>query len=134
MLNTKGTAQELLVFTDGAYNGIVSSWAFAVIGVTSQGNSLLGWARGAVALPGEAHHIGATGHTALEGERSALFWAVAWILQGPSATPTRVKSDCLVAAGQARGNMSNHAEPGTAEACRAITQAAEATGKLIVSR
>ena len=121
--------KELRVFTDGAYNGEVSSWAFAVIVVTERGHSPLGWARGVVALPSDPMHIGSHQHSALEGERSALFWAMAWILQAPFGVLLNVWSDCLVAAGQASGQMSSQEEAGTASACRAVTQAAIAAGK-----
>ncbi|CAE7891072.1 unnamed protein product [Symbiodinium necroappetens] len=68
------------IYTDGSFNGKLSAWAFAVVAVAPSGRTLQGWCRGAVALQGDPAYIGADTHSALEAERSALFWAVAWAL------------------------------------------------------
>ncbi|CAE7903521.1 ML4 [Symbiodinium sp. KB8] len=80
------------VFTDGSFCGSISTWAFAVVARADTGPFLLAWAKGTVALPGQAFAIGALEHSAVNGERSALFWALTWLLGVDSgamlATPT----------------------------------------------
>ena len=119
-------ASSLRIFTDGAFDGKVSSWAFAVIALTPSGTVLKGWTRGRVALPGHPHHIGAVEHSALEGEKSALFWATAWLLQLHTELAEGVWSDCLVAIGQTSGTHNGAETSLSARACRGLAQAAEA--------
>ncbi|CAE7260050.1 unnamed protein product [Symbiodinium sp. CCMP2592] len=86
------------VFTDGSFNGTVSSWAFLVLGWHGRDVYALGWIAGLVVTdPASEAYIGATQHDALRGEASALFWAMAWLVQGPKHVPVLVWSDCLVA-------------------------------------
>ena len=90
------------VYTDGAFNGKRSAWAFAVVDVFPEGYCLRGWLRGDVALSGNPLYIGAAEHSAIEAERTALFWAVAWTLQQANGNIC-VWSDSLVASGQTSG-------------------------------
>ena len=94
--NTDPSSWHTQVYTDGAFDGSISSWAFAVVTVSDQGSLLRGWARGRVALHGHPCYIGAAEH-------SALFWATAWLLQARPDTTESVLSDCIVALGQTRG-------------------------------
>ena len=82
------------IFTDGSFDGQRSFWAFAAVASWPQGSILLGHARGVVALTGDN-----AAHSALAGEQTALFWAVAWTLQLPCRTICFFWSDCLVAKG-----------------------------------
>ena len=118
------------IFTDGSYDGHRSYWAFAVIACWPQGCTLLGHARGIVALEGDDLFIGADVHSALNGESSALFWAVAWTLQLPQQSVCFLWSDCLVAKGQCEGSYSMRAHATLGRACRAIVLAAESAGRL----
>ena len=117
------------LYTDGSFDGTTSTWAFAAFAIWPQGTLFLGFARGRVSLEGEPHFIGADQHSALNGERSALFWAVAWSLQLDSVRCT-VWSDCLVAKGQTEGSCNTVAHAVLGRACRAVSLAAEASGRL----
>ena len=114
----------LRLYTDGAFNGNHSSWAFAVVLSSPQAIKILGWARGRVALLGDTGYIGAQAHGALAAEHSALFWASAWILQYSSQFFDGLWSDCLAAAGQARGTQGGCERSVFSRACRAIAQSA----------
>ena len=120
----------LEIFTDGSYDGQLSYWAFAVIAKWPQGCLLLGHARGIVALEGEALFIGAEEHSALNGERTALFWAVSWTFQLPCNSVCFFWSDCLVAKGQCEGSCSASQQATLGRACRAVVLAAEAAGRI----
>ncbi|CAE7826897.1 unnamed protein product, partial [Symbiodinium necroappetens] len=122
--------ESIAVYTDGSYDGDISSWAFVVIGCSADGESLLGWARGRVATWGEPLFAGATQHSALEAERSALFWATAWALQHSGGFVTYVWGDNTAALGQANGGCGGHNASPLAQNCRALTQAVEAAGRL----
>ena len=121
----------LRLYTDGAFNGEYSSWGFAVVLSQPQAIRLLGWARGRVALSGEPGYVGAAAHSALAAEHSALFWASAWILQYHSQFAEGLWSDCLAAAGQARGTHGGCERSPLGRACRAIAQTAEAANRLL---
>ncbi|CAE7254309.1 PEPKR2 [Symbiodinium sp. CCMP2592] len=112
------------VFTDGSFNGKVSSWAFLVLGWASDSVQVIGWMAEQVVV-GESLplSIGATCHDALRGEQSALFWALAWLMQGPTAVPVHIWSDCLVALQQTSGSFGCQAEDSPARSARALYQA-----------
>ena len=116
------------IFTDGQ-----SAWAYAVVGHIGGASFLVGWARGAVALEGDPHHIGADIHTALNGERTALFWALAWTLQFADRLPCTVWVDSQVASGQTSGRCGYAASATLAQSCRALAQVAESLGGVQVS-
>ena len=88
------------------------------------------WARGIVALPGEDWWIGAAEHSALNGERSAVFWALSWILGVHSSIPCFLHCDCIVAAFQAAGTFGSPQCDQLAVACRSIAHVLEVLGKL----
>ena len=114
------------LYTDGSFDGSVSSWAFAAIGRSGTGAFLLAWARGRVSQPGEDFHIGATEHSAVNGERTAVFWAICWLLFIDGSVAREVHSDCLVAARQADGSHGATSQVVIASACRAIAHAHDA--------
>ncbi|CAE7375700.1 unnamed protein product [Symbiodinium sp. CCMP2456] len=116
------------VFTDGSFDGLRSAWAFAAVAHSSIGSCLFAWARGEVALVAQPWFIGVTEHSALNAERSALFWALCWLLGINRAIPRSLHSDCLVAAGQARGTFGFSSGITVASACRALTQVLETIG------
>ena len=120
------------VFTDGSFCGSISTWAFAVVARADTGPFLLAWAKGTVALPGQAFAIGALEHSAVNGERSALFWALTWLLGVDSGLERIVHSDCLVAAGQTNGRYGSAPHVGIAVACRALAQVLETLGGFTV--
>ena len=99
-----------------------------MIGYIQQRPLFVGWARGTVVLPGTALWVGADGHSAINGERSALFWALAWSLQFGSNLPCRVFVDSLVALRQTSGVYGSAAASTFAHACRALAQAVDSLG------
>ena len=77
----------LEVFTDGSFDGTSSSWAFLVLGWAGGHVFVVGWDAGCVVTAPEAPlFIGATTHSAVKGELSALFWALVWLAQGPKGS------------------------------------------------
>ena len=116
------------VFTDGSFDGAVSSWAFAAVASVQSGVFLLAWARGRVALHDTAGSIGATEHSAVNGERSALFWSLAWLLGVHTGIQRVVHSDCLVAGGQTNGLYGSAQHAPIAIACRSLAQVLETLG------
>ncbi|OLQ02720.1 hypothetical protein AK812_SmicGene14396 [Symbiodinium microadriaticum] len=123
-----GEIEHCEIFTDGAFERGNSAWAFVVIGYIQQRPLFVGWARGTVVLPGTALWVGADGHSAINGERSALFWALAWSLQFGSNLPCRVFVDSLVALRQTSGVYGSAAASTFAHACRALAQAVDSLG------
>ena len=117
------------VYTDGSFD-VTSSWAYVCVASTSAGRFVLAWARGVVALPGEDWWIGAAEHSALNGERSAVFWALSWILGVHSSIPCFLHCDCIVAAFQAAGTFGSPQCDQLAVACRSIAHVLEVLGKL----
>ena len=124
---TSAGVGSLDIFTDGSFNGCSSSWAFAVIAHSTIGSFLFAWAKGAVALPGQDWHIGASEHSAVNGERSAVFWALSWLLGVHQSCPCTVHCDCLVAMYQASGVFGGTHDPGLAASCRSLAQTVEYT-------
>ena len=120
----------IVLFTDGSFDGECSSWAFVAVRCTAQGARVEGWARGRVAIGTQPRSIGATRHSAIEAERSAMFWAIAWALQMPWQDVAFVQGDNLTALGQAAGRCGGHDRSVSGFAIRAVAQAAEAHGKL----
>ena len=90
----------LEVFTDGSFDGVRSSWAFLVIGWTAERVHVLGWTAGCVVIDADSPllFVGAHTHDAIKGELSAIFWALAWLAQGPKLV--HPWSDCIVALGE----------------------------------
>ena len=118
----------IAVFTDGSFGNGLSSWAFVAIAESPPGSFLLAWARGKVCLQGQDGFIGASEHSALSAERSAVFWAIAWLLGVDPAIPYTLHCDCVVAAFQANGKFGASTQSAFANACRSLVQALEARG------
>ena len=75
---------QIHVFTDGSFDGCHSSWAFCVFALAGSDLHFLGWAGDRVATsPQDPGFIGASEHSSLHGEQSALAWAAFWALQAP---------------------------------------------------
>ena len=91
---------------------------------------LLGHARGVISLENKALFIGAEAHSAHDGERTALFWAVSWTFQLPHKSVCFFWSDCLVAKGQCEGSCSASQQATLGRACRAVVPAAESAGRI----
>eukprot|EP00439_Symbiodinium_sp_Y106_P031357 s772_g3.t1 len=125
-----GDCSAVEIFTDGSFDGVSSTWAFIAIAKGADGDFLLGTAYGRVALDGDDGFIGAPFRSALNGERTALFWALAWSLQLPEGTRCHVWSDCLVAKGQTDGTYCASENTTLGQACRAIALTAESAGRL----
>ncbi|CAE7526831.1 unnamed protein product [Symbiodinium sp. CCMP2592] len=117
------------VYTDGSYNGKIGSWAFVAIGHTAAGSFLFAWAKGTVADPDESLYPGAEGHSAVNGERTAIFWAACWLLGIDKSLPRTLHSDCLIAANQAEGHYGANTDVAFVKACRAIVQVHDALHK-----
>ncbi|CAE7643945.1 unnamed protein product [Symbiodinium sp. CCMP2592] len=118
------------IYTDGSYQLSLSSWAFVVIARWEAGTSFCGYASGTVALQGDPMYLGATAHSAVNGEKTALFWATAWALKKPWQVPCRIYSDSTVAQNQTGGGFSTNPEDVLGNACRSIAQAAESLAQL----
>ncbi|CAE7288498.1 unnamed protein product, partial [Symbiodinium sp. CCMP2456] len=132
LLGLAAGIESIEVFTDGSFDGRISSWAFAAIAQSSAGRFVFAWARGSVQLQGFPWHVGATEHSALNGERSALFWAVGWLFGVDRSISRSLHSDCLVAARQTSGDWGSQDHAAFAVACRSLAQALEAAGGLVV--
>ena len=116
--------EQLEVFTDGSFDGKRSSWAFLVLGWHSGYVRVVGWSAGPVVTdPSDGLYIGALQHDAPRGEASALFWAFAWLAQGPKHIPVHVWSDCLVVLQQANGHFGFPLEDLLVQGIRALSQA-----------
>ena len=118
----------IAVFTDGSFGSGSSSWAFVAIAESPAGSFLLAWARGKVRMLGQEGFIGASEHSALSAERSAVFWAVAWLLGVNPVIPYTLHCDCVVAAFQASGKFGASAQSAFATACRSLVQVLETRG------
>ena len=116
------------VYTDGSYNGQVSYWAFAAVAHCSHGAFLFAWAKGRVRLVGQEWFIGAPDHSALSAERSAVFWATAWLFGVNRQIACTIHCDCLVAAYQANGKFGDASASNFATTCRSLVQALESRG------
>ena len=114
------------VYTDGSFNGHISAWAFAVVELGCASRRLRGWWRGSVALKGDDEYIGAESHSAIEAERTALFWAIVWTLSHTEGG-IKIWTDSISVIGQTSGKWGGTASSTLARACRAIAQAAETT-------
>ena len=114
----------ITVFTDGSFDGNCSSWAFHAIGSNGQHSSSLGWIGGLVSIdPTDPNFAGATAHGALQGELTALFWCLTWLLRAPDGAYITIFSDCTSAIGLSDGRCGNHNGQGLPGACRAVMQA-----------
>ena len=99
----------ITVFTDGSFDGNCSSWAFHAQGSSGQHSRNLGWIGGLVSLdPADPNFVGATTHGALQGELTALFWCLTWLLRTPSSVRITVFSDCTSAIGLSDGRFGSH--------------------------
>ena len=118
------------IFPDGSLKDSASTWSFVVVAVWPLGYSFVGVARGQVALAQDDFWLGADKHSAPNGELTAIFWALAWVLQGRGVAPCRIWSDCLVAVQQASGACGAKGPSALPAACRALYIAVESAGKL----
>ncbi|CAE7487959.1 HBS1L, partial [Symbiodinium microadriaticum] len=119
---------ELRIYTDGSFDGVCSSWSFAVVAYQEPGQHLLGWAANrTVTDPIDPAFVGADSHSPLIGEQCAILWAVAWALQAPYSHPIRFFSDCEVALRQTTGRYGTSSVGGLARTCRCLFQALEAS-------
>ncbi|CAE7243279.1 unnamed protein product [Symbiodinium sp. CCMP2592] len=116
------------VFTDGSYDGTSSFWAFVSFGHSQSGTFLLAWARGQVATGDETRSIGASEHSAVNGERTAVFWALGWLLGLSKQVQKELHSDCIVAARQADGHFGAVSQLAIVKACRSLAQVHDALG------
>ena len=118
----------------GSFDGSKSSWSFVVLATWPSGTRLHGFARGLVKLQGERPYVGATEHSSLSGEQSAILWAHVWILQKPSGVPAYLWADCLAALGQTEGKCQFQEYDVLAKACRSVAAAAESAGQMYADR
>ena len=99
------------IFTDGSFDGSRSSWAFCVLALLGSDLHFLGWAGDHVVTDAaDPVYLGATEHSALHGEQSALVWAAFWALQAPPCRALGFSSDCETAIVQVTGRCSGAAE------------------------
>ena len=92
------------IFTDGSFDGSRSSWAFCVLALLGPDLHFLGWAGDHVVTDAaDPVYLGASEHSALHGEQSALAWAAFWALQAPPCRALGFSSDCETAIGQVTG-------------------------------
>ncbi|OLQ00794.1 hypothetical protein AK812_SmicGene16487 [Symbiodinium microadriaticum] len=62
-----------------------------------------------------------------QGELTALFWCLTWLLRAPAGVHITIFSDCTSAIGLSDGRFGNHNGQGLPGACRAVMQALGAT-------
>ena len=102
--------QEIHIYTDGSFDRRqdVSSYAFAVYGWSPSSTDkhfFLGWSGGIVTTDSsDKTYIGATSHSAGDGEVSAISWALLWILQSPYWCEYFLHFDSTVAGYTASGD------------------------------
>ena len=102
--------QEIHIYTDGSFDRRqdVSSYAFAVYGWSPSSTDkhfFLGWSGGIVTTDSsDKTYIGATSHSAGDGEVSAIPWALLWILQSPYWCEYYIHFDSTVAGYTASGD------------------------------
>ena len=101
--------REVHIYTDGSFDRRqdVSSYAFAVFGwdpASTTKHFFLGWTGGIVTTDSlDKTFLGATRHSAGDGEVSAISWALLWILQSPFWCEYYVHFDSTVAGYTASG-------------------------------
>ena len=102
--------QEVHIYTDGSFDRRqdVSSYAFAIFGwnpTSTTKHFFLGWSGGIVTTDSsDKTFLGATRHSAGDGEVSAISWALLWILQSPYWCEYFVHFDSTVAGYTASGD------------------------------
>ena len=122
--------ETVTVYTDGSYDGTTSSWAFHAAGTRGADSYALGWIGGRVSVdPSCNNYLGATSHGALQGELTALFWCLTWLLRIPPWVYITIVSDCTAALELSSGRHGQHNGTGLQGACRAAMQALTATTK-----
>ena len=120
-------AKAFVIYTDGSFDGTNSAWAFHVSGDWGLGSRSLGWFGARVELDaGCPAFLGAQKHGALQGELSALFWSVVWVMPLLATAPVTIYSDCTTAIGATGGYSGHFRGPDIATRCRQIMQAARA--------
>ncbi|CAE7829122.1 unnamed protein product [Symbiodinium sp. CCMP2592] len=118
-----GPMEYLDAHTDGSFDGKDSAWAFVVFGWLDSQPYFIGWHAGFTQTDAQCQdYTGATGHSAIAGEYSALVWALLWSVQAPKSVGLELHSDCLVALQQANGIWSFQPTEGLASAARALQQ------------
>ena len=110
-----GEPDEYLIYTDGSSKpceriGLQTrdaSWAMLVIGVKDSKRAIIGWTGGHVrADPEDIRWIGADDYYAMNAERTAVFWAMAWSLGRPTGQKITLHVDNLAAGYGADGTWS----------------------------
>ncbi|CAE7921300.1 PEPKR2 [Symbiodinium sp. KB8] len=98
------TAKAIEIFTDGSFDGRTSAWAFHASGDWGKGFRSIGWVGDHVELDKTSPvYLGAQAHGALQGELSALFWCLVWLLPLSTEVPVTILSDCVAAIGITEG-------------------------------
>ena len=121
------TAKVIEIYTDGSFDGSYSSGAFHASGDWGEGFRSLGWIGDQVELGNESPlYLGAQIHGALQGELSALFWCLVWILPLSPAVPVNIYSDCISAIGVTEGSAGQFRGIDLAARCRHMMQAVKA--------
>ncbi|CAE7485179.1 unnamed protein product [Symbiodinium sp. CCMP2592] len=111
------------LYTDGSFDGNLSSWAFVAFGWSETTCYFLGWQAGVVQTsPQLPDYIGADTHHALAGEYSALVWALYWGIQACTFPSLAYHSDCLSALQQANGQWGSQSGDPLMKASRALLQ------------
>ncbi|CAE7404568.1 unnamed protein product [Symbiodinium sp. CCMP2456] len=124
-----GHFEQVIVYTDGSFDGRTSSWAFHVIGRRTDTWCSLGWAGDTVQTDDtQATFLGAASHGALNGELSALFWCLSWLLSLPPGVQILIHSDCTTAIGLSEGCAGQYRGTDISCHCRAVMQALQARG------
>ncbi|CAE7553939.1 RE2 [Symbiodinium sp. CCMP2456] len=122
---TKGleSCDSVVIHTDGSYDGEASSWAFHVIARREGRWYRVGWIGDRVQTDPRAHNfLGASSHGAIEGEMSALFWCLTWLLALPVDVHATILSDCTTAIGLSEGLMGQFRGHDLAYLCRTAMQ------------
>ena len=121
------TAKAIEIFTDGSFDGRTSAWAFHASGDWGKGFRSIGWVGDHVELDKTSPvYLGAQAHGALQGELSALFWCLVWLLPLSTEVPVTILSDCVAAIGITEGTAGQFRGIDLAANCRHMMQAVRA--------
>ena len=124
--------EEVHVYTDGSYHrhNEVASFAFAIFGWTGKADYkhyFVGWTGGFVELSKDSRQfVGASHHSAGEGEVSGLISALMWILQSRHWRPVHIHFDSTTAGFTATGDWNFDQGSLQKKKLRELAQAVEA--------
>ena len=120
---------EVNIFTDGSFNGLLSAWAVVIVGLESSRVRWLRWFSGRVCLDQTCTAwLGATSHSVQAAEMTAICFAQLWILSTCRTTNLMILSDSLVSVERSKGCWRAPTGDRLARSCPPLAQASEVLG------